>query len=319
MVNGSGLSNNQDVTNTFVLIFVALVVMVALYFLFQYTCSGGTNKWEDAKLGKCFVIPGFGSDPDSTKTRSAAANKDISPRGYSIPACDSPDALNSKSMCASLNGCRWDDYAGTFGQCISESDTATPLDCSKYTTSDTCPIQVCEWRDGVCKLPFVKTPCYDIDDDINACLSNGCYYNMYHSPDYIGEDDRIKNAKHEACVFDTFELTPFECTNLTKEACLTNHKALTDCEWNEERQQCWNQGDNARRCMKDFMRCAGATIGGVVIREGTKFVNEAGEVVGDIGDGIESAYNTVAGGVGVVTDPIIDVVNDAGDFFSDLF
>lgn len=303
-------TNNQDATNTIVLLLIAAVVIVGLYFLFQYTCSGGTNKWEDAKFEKCFVIPGFGSDPESTKGgggRSAAMNRDVAPRGYSIPPCDSPEALNSKSMCASLSGCRWDNYAGTFGQCMSESDTATPLDCSKYTTSDTCPIDVCEWDSGndMCKLPFVKTPCYDIDDDINACLSNGCYYNMYHSPDYIGSDERINNAKHEACVWHEGELTPFECTNLTKEACLTNHRALEDCEWDPdftdpetgEKGVCFSHGTSFKRCMDDFLRCAGGTLGRVVIGSAKGVVNEAGEEIddffGDTGDKVDEWFKDV--------------------------
>lgn len=293
-------TNNQDSTNTIVLLLIAVVVIVGLYFLFQYTCSGGTNKWEDAKFEKCFVIPGFDSDPESTKGggggSSAAINRDVAPRGYSIPQCGTPPALNSKTMCASLSGCRWDNYAGTFGQCMSDSDTATPLDCSKYTTSDTCPIDVCEWDSGndTCKLPFVKRDCYEIDDDINECLKNGCYYNMYHSPDYIGSDERINNAKKEACVWHEAELTPFECTNLTKEACLTNHRALEECEWDPdfedpvtgEKGVCFTEGTNAERCWRNFLRCAGGTLGRVIITSGEGVVDEIDDAVDDTADDV---------------------------------
>lgn len=296
-MSDTAITNDEDVTNTIAMIIVACLVIVGLYFVFRYTCSGGTNDWKDGSFGKCFIIPGldFGGGGGGGNGPYGPGNP--APPGWRTSACNSPEALNNKPTCVSNTVCQWDAYYGTSGRCILNSEQATPLNCPSYTTSATCPISVCEWdtTSSTCKRPFAPTPCYEIGDDINACLSNGCVYNTYYltSTDvntYAGDDSRINDAQRLACVYSQDELLPFECTNLTREQCLTNAKAHDECEWNTTHNVCFNRGDNARRCMSNFLTCALGTLGKVVTRNTEQTWEEVDDFFGDLGDSIVDIF-----------------------------
>ena len=323
MVNGNAsLTNDEDTQNTIVMILIACFVIVGLYFAFQYTCTGGTNNWEDGTFTKCFIIPGldFGFGGGGGGGNGSGGGGGSNPPGFTLYACDSPQALNSKTTCVSNSYCAWDTYAGSFGQCVLEGSTLTTLDCSKFTTSDLCPIGVCRWDDNECKFPAVRTPCYDIVNDVSACLSNGCVVNTYANAYYGGTSTTINDAKDKDCVYHPDELTPFECTNLTKEACITDINARREhCEWHEPSQTCINtNNDNATRCLANFLRCAGGTIGGAIISQANYVGGEVEEVYNDVKAGVNEGVDAVTGVTSDIAQGGGTVIDEISGFFAKL-